>query len=111
MVGTEAIGSQTRQHSSLDVQAVSCYTEEKQSQEGEGDEKDTLCVSRHYLQKPLKSPVISGLKVVLLHHYYTSESRCGKNYKIEVKLMKVLYPTEDFVMKYNEFRIPFLLKY
>ena len=50
MVGTEAIGSQTRQHSSLDVQAVSCYTEEKQSQEGEGDEKDTLCVSRHYLQ-------------------------------------------------------------
>ena len=55
----EAIGSQTRQHSSLDVQAVSCYTEEKQSQEGEGDEKDTLCVSRHYLQKPLKSPVIS----------------------------------------------------
>ena len=59
MVGTEAIGSQTRQHSSLDVQAVSCYTEEKQSQEGEGDEKDTLCVSRHYLQKPLKSPVIS----------------------------------------------------
>ena len=55
----EAIGSQTRQHSSLDVQAVSCYTEEKQSQEGEGDEKDTLCVSRHYLQKSLKSPVIS----------------------------------------------------
>ena len=57
----EAIGSQTRQHSSLDVQAVSYYTEEKQSQEGEGDEKDTLCVSRHYLQKSLKSPVISRL--------------------------------------------------
>ena len=55
----EAIESQAWLHSSLDAQAVSCYTEEKQSQEGEGDEKDTLCVSRHYLQKPLKSPVIS----------------------------------------------------
>ena len=55
----EAIESQAWLHSSLDEQAVSCYTEEKQSQEGEGDEKDTLCVSRHYLQKPLKSPVIS----------------------------------------------------
>lgn len=41
----EAIGSQTRQHSSLDVQAVSCYTEEKQSQEGEGDEKDDIHLS------------------------------------------------------------------
>ena len=55
----EAIESQAWLHSSLDAQAVSCYTEEKQSQEGEGDEKDTLCVSRHYLQKSLKSPVIS----------------------------------------------------
>ena len=55
----EAIESQAWLYSSLDEQAVSCYTEEKQSQEGEGDEKDTLCVSRHYLQKPLKSPVIS----------------------------------------------------
>lgn len=45
----ETIGSQTRQHSSLDEQAVSCYTEEKQSQESEGDEKDTLCVSWEYL--------------------------------------------------------------
>ena len=54
-----AIESQAWLHSSLDEQALSCYTEEKQSQEGEGDEKDTLCVSRHYLQKPLKSPVIS----------------------------------------------------
>lgn len=41
----EAIGSQTRQHSSLDVQAVSCYTEEKQSQEGEGDEKDIISIA------------------------------------------------------------------
>ena len=56
----EAIGSQTRQHSSLDEQAVSCYTGEKEvTREGECNEKDTLCVSRHYLQKPLKSPVIS----------------------------------------------------
>ena len=55
----ESIKTQAWLHSSLDEQAVSCYTEEKQSQEGEGDEKDTLCVSRHYLQKSLKSPVIS----------------------------------------------------
>ena len=25
------------------------------------------------------------MKVVLLHHYYTSESRCDKNHEIEVK--------------------------
>lgn len=49
------------------------------------------------------------MKVVLLHHYYTSESRCDKNYKIEVKLMKVLYPTEDFVMKYNEYHVQHIL--
>ena len=28
------------------------------------------------------------MKVVLLHHYYTSESRCDKNYEIEVKFME-----------------------
>ena len=28
------------------------------------------------------------MKVVLLHHYYTSESRCDKNFEIEVKLME-----------------------
>ena len=55
----ESIKTQAWLYSSLDEQAVYCYTEEKQSQAGEGDEKDTLCVSRHYLQKPLKSPVIS----------------------------------------------------
>ena len=56
----EAIGSQAWLHSSLDEQALSCYTEEKEvTQESESDEKDTLCVSRHYLQKSLKSPVIS----------------------------------------------------
>ena len=26
--------------------------------------------------------------MVLLHHYYTNESRCDKNFEIEVKLMK-----------------------
>ena len=25
------------------------------------------------------------MKVVLLHHYYTSESRCDKNFEIKVK--------------------------
>ena len=56
----EAIESQTWLHSSLDEQMVSCYTEEKEvTQESESDEKDTLCVPRHYLQKSLKSPVIS----------------------------------------------------
>ena len=55
-----AIESQAWLHSSLDEQAVSCYTGEKEAtQESECNEKDTLCVSRHYLQKPLKSPVIS----------------------------------------------------
>ena len=28
------------------------------------------------------------MKVVLLHHYYTSESRCDKNFEIEVKFME-----------------------
>ena len=56
----EAIESQTWRYSSLDEQAVSCYTGGKEAtQESESDEKDTLCVSRHYLQKSLKSPVIS----------------------------------------------------
>ena len=57
-----AIESQAWLHSSLDEQAVSCYTGGKEAtQESESDEKDTLCVSRHYLQKSLKSPVISRL--------------------------------------------------
>lgn len=48
----EAIESQAWLHSSLDAQAVSCYTEEKEAtQESESDEKDTLCVSRQYLEK------------------------------------------------------------
>lgn len=49
----EAIESQAWLHSSLDEQALSCYTGEKEiSQESESDEKDTLCVSRQYLPQP-----------------------------------------------------------
>ena len=58
----ESIKTQAWRNSSLDEQAVSCYTGGKEAtQESESDEKDTLCVSRHYLQKSLKSPVISRL--------------------------------------------------
>ena len=48
----EAIESQTWLHSSLDEQVVSCYTEEKWSQESERDEEDTLCVPRQHLPQP-----------------------------------------------------------
>ena len=48
----EAIESQAWLHSSLDEQTVSCYTEEKQSQESECDEEDTFCVSWQYLPQP-----------------------------------------------------------
>ena len=54
-----AIESQAWLHSSLDEQALSCYTEEKEvTQESESDEKDTLCVSRQdflFRMKSLKS--------------------------------------------------------
>lgn len=46
----DAIESQAWLHSSLDEQALSCYTEEKEiSQESEYDDKDTLCVPWKYL--------------------------------------------------------------
>ena len=49
----EAIESQAWLHSSLDAQAVSCYTEEKEiSQESESDEEDTFCVPGQYLSQP-----------------------------------------------------------
>ena len=49
----DAIESQAWLHSSLDEQAVSCYTEEKEiSQESESDEEDTFCVPRQYLPQP-----------------------------------------------------------
>ena len=49
----EAIESQAWLHSSLDEQAVSCYTGEKEvTRESEWNEKDTLCVSWKYLPQP-----------------------------------------------------------
>ena len=48
-----AIESQAWLHSSLDEQAISCYTEEKEAtRESESDEEDTLCVSWKYLPQP-----------------------------------------------------------
>ena len=48
-----AIESQAWLYSSLDEQAVSCYTGEKEiTQESEWNEKDTLCVSWQYLPQP-----------------------------------------------------------
>ena len=74
-----AIESQAWLHSSLDEQAVSCYTEEKEAmQESESDEEDTLCVSRQYPKKPRKSLLyqwLSSLRWRLLHHNYTI---CGR---------------------------------
>lgn len=50
-----AIESQAWLHSSLDEQAVSCYTEEKEiSQESESDEEDTFCVPRQDLPGMMK---------------------------------------------------------
>ena len=70
-----AIESQAWLHSTLDEQAVSCYTGEKEiSQESEWNEKDTLCVSRQYPKKPRKSLLfqwVSSLRWRLLHHNYT----------------------------------------
>ena len=52
----ESIKTQAWRNSSLDEQAVSCYTGEKEAtQESESDEEDTLCVSRQYPKKPRKS--------------------------------------------------------
>ena len=49
----EAIESQAWLYSSLDEQAVSCYTEEKEAmQESECDEENTLCVPRQHLPQP-----------------------------------------------------------
>ena len=49
----EAIESQAWLHSSLDAQAVSCYTGEKEiSQESECDEENTLCMPWKYLPQP-----------------------------------------------------------
>ena len=48
-----AIEPQAWLYSSLDEQAISCYTGEKEiTQESESDEEDTLCVSWKYLPQP-----------------------------------------------------------
>ena len=48
-----AIKSQVWLYSSLDEQAISCYTGKKEiTQESESDEEDTLCVSWKYLPQP-----------------------------------------------------------
>ena len=48
-----AIESQAWLYSSLDEQAVSCYTGEKEiTQESESDEEDTLCMPWQYLPQP-----------------------------------------------------------
>ena len=74
-----AIESQAWLHSTLDEQAVSCYTGEKEtSQESECNEKDTLCVSWKYPKKPRKSLLyqwLSSIRWRLLHHNYTI---CGR---------------------------------
>ena len=52
----ESIKTQAWRNSSLDEQAVSCYTGEKEAtQESECNEKDTLCVSRQDLLFRMKS--------------------------------------------------------
>ena len=75
----EAIESQAWLHSSLDAQAVSCYTGEKEiSQESECDDENTFCVSWQYPKKPRKSLLyqwLSSLRWRLLHHNYTI---CGR---------------------------------
>ena len=48
-----AIESQAWLHSTLDEQAISCYTGEKEvTRESESNEEDTLCVSWKYLPQP-----------------------------------------------------------
>ena len=71
----DAIESQAWLHSSLDEQAVFCYTGENEvTRESESDEEDTLCVSWEYPKKPRKSLLyqwFSSLEWRLLHHNYT----------------------------------------
>ena len=55
-----AIESQAWLHSSLDEQAISCYTGEKEvTRESECNEKDTLCVSRQDFPGMMKSLISS----------------------------------------------------
>ena len=74
-----AIESQAWLHSTLDEQAISCYTGENEAtRESKCNEKDILCVSWKYPKKPRKSLLyqwLSSLRWRLLHHNYTI---CGR---------------------------------
>ena len=86
----EAIGSQAWLHSSLDEQALSCYTEGKEVTQEKTCDEDTLCVPRKYPKKPRKSLLyqwFSSLKRRLLHHNYTICERVlmWHFYRIKIK--------------------------
>ena len=67
----EAIESQAWLYSSLDEQAVSCYTEEKEAmQESECDEENTLCVPRQYTIKTRKCLIFKDFLGSLQAIYY-----------------------------------------
>ena len=58
----EAIESQAWLHSSLDAQAISCYTEEKEiSQESECDDENTFCVPGNICRSPMAEFVMKDL--------------------------------------------------
>lgn len=66
-----SIESQAWLHSSLDEQAISCYTGEKEiTQESEWNEKDTLCVSRQYTIKTRKRLIFKDFLGLLRAIYY-----------------------------------------
>lgn len=66
----DAIETQAWLHSSLDEQALSCYTEEKEiSQESEYDDKDTLCVPRQEFLFCLNLLILCGFPHNRRVHY------------------------------------------
>ena len=66
-----AIESQAWLHSSLDEQAVSCYTEEKEiSQESECDDENTFCVPWQYTIKTRKRLIFKDFLELLRAIYY-----------------------------------------
>lgn len=67
----EAIESQAWLYSSLDEQAVSCYTGKKEvTRESECNEKDTLCVSWEYTIKTRKRLIFKDFLGLLRAIYY-----------------------------------------
>lgn len=66
-----AIESQVWLYSSLDEQAISCYTGEKEiTQESECNEKDTLCVSRQDFTATPETTIFRDLRVGNSPIYY-----------------------------------------